>query len=295
MVDIDNDGDMDLFVGEEFGVVNFYLRNEDGTLSAQENLQSGDNPLDVGGRSAPHVLDWDADGDWDMLIGTATGNFILVINEGTPEEHEFVVIGNLQVEGQDIRVQSEATCTTGDLDGDGLFDLVVGSVNGRLQYFHNIGEVGDPIFDEYVFLFDVNDEIYVQRYSRPTIVDWDGDENLDIVCGLQAPFVKLFTSRGASSVGDSFQPAPANFSFLENYPEPFNGSTTLTFECSVPQHLKMQLFNPAGKLIQSNMLGEISPGQHSLNLTMTQFPAGRYYIVLNNEVQAVGKSITLLK
>ena len=82
MVDIDNDGDMDLFVGEEFGVVNFYLRIEDGTLSSQGNIQSGDGDLDIGGRSAPHVLDWDGDGDWDMIIGMAAGNFALVINEG---------------------------------------------------------------------------------------------------------------------------------------------------------------------------------------------------------------------
>ncbi len=295
MVDIDADGDMDLLVGEEFGHVDFYLRNEDGTLSAQDDLQTEGHDLDVGGRTAPHAMDWDGDGDFDLLIGTAEGNIALVINEGSVEEHEFVVIGDVEAGGEAIRLQSETTCTTGDLDGDGLFDLVAGSVQGRLHYYRNIGEEGSPEFEAEVMLWDVNDMIYVERYSRPTLVDWDGDSDLDIVCGMGDPFVRLYTNRDVNSVDDSFKPTPVAFSFLENYPEPFNSSTTLSFECTGSQNLNMQLFNTAGKLIQSSTLGEISPGQHNLNLVLAQFPAGRYYVTLNSARKTAGKSITLLK
>jgi hypothetical protein len=67
--DIDNDGDLDLFVGEEDGNINFYRNigtasNPNFTLET-ENLAS----IDVGFDSAPTFADIEGDGDFDLFVG----------------------------------------------------------------------------------------------------------------------------------------------------------------------------------------------------------------------------------
>jgi hypothetical protein len=76
--DIDNDGDLDLFVGEINGTVKFY-RN-DGTASAPVFVAADGvtviNPLngfDVGLYAVPTFADIDNDGDLDAFVGGING------------------------------------------------------------------------------------------------------------------------------------------------------------------------------------------------------------------------------
>ena len=81
-VDIDNDGDMDAFIGEDDGII-IYYKNTGSPTSAIFSLQSGtSNPLDgdVGGYSKPTFTDIDNDGDMDAFIGTGNGTVLFIEN-----------------------------------------------------------------------------------------------------------------------------------------------------------------------------------------------------------------------
>ena len=76
LVDIDADGDLDLFIGESSGDLNFYRNN--GTASeAQFDLVSDKfEDIDVGRRSVPRFADLDGDGDQDLIwAGSLVGWF----------------------------------------------------------------------------------------------------------------------------------------------------------------------------------------------------------------------------
>ena len=130
LVDIDADGDLDMFVGEGSGTVNFY-RNT-GTAQTPAFVLETDRfeGIDVGRRSYPTFVDLDDDGDMDMMLGTESAGLLFYRNDGSPAQAAFVADSSLTLD-----VPSLATGAFVDLDNDGDLDLFVGGVGGGLVYF----------------------------------------------------------------------------------------------------------------------------------------------------------------
>jgi len=135
-VDIDDDGDFDLFTGELYGNIYFY-RN----IGTQTNpIFSGvlTNPFglsDVGNFSSPAFSDVDFDGDYDAFIGNQSGNIIFFQNNGTSEDPDF----GLPVTNPFglSNVGSYAAPSFVDINDNGKEDLFVGNVNGFMYFFLN--------------------------------------------------------------------------------------------------------------------------------------------------------------
>lgn len=130
LVDIDDDGDLDLFVGETSGTINFY-RNA-GTASAPvfEFVSDKYAGVDVGRRSVPTFIDTDRDGDLDMIVGSEHEGLLLFRNRGDRTTPLFGESEPLPYDVPEVAVPS-----FGDPDGDGALELVVGGYSGGLLYF----------------------------------------------------------------------------------------------------------------------------------------------------------------
>jgi hypothetical protein len=130
LVDIDGDGDLDLFVGEASGTINFY-RNTGSASNPRFELVSDEyDGIDVGRRSHPAFLDMDGDGDFDMFVAREEGGVVFFRNEGTRTEPRFV-----QDDSIDIPLPALASPVFVDLDGDGRADLVAGNLSGGVLYY----------------------------------------------------------------------------------------------------------------------------------------------------------------
>ena len=130
--DVDADGDLDLFVGESSGALNFY-ENTGGAGAPEFTLVSDEyGDFDVGRRSYPVLHDIDGDGDLDLLVGSESSGIHLFRNQGTPTTPEFVADGLFDVEDFGF-----ATPAFADLDGDGDDDLLLGGGRGGLWYYEN--------------------------------------------------------------------------------------------------------------------------------------------------------------
>ena len=83
--DLDNDGDLDLLVGEESGAF-FYVENvaAPGSPVQYENIIPQWQNLDVGQFSVPQIIDLDNDGLSDIVAGERNGNVNFLKNVGTP-------------------------------------------------------------------------------------------------------------------------------------------------------------------------------------------------------------------
>ncbi len=150
-------------------------------------------------RSAPAFADLDNDGDLDMMSGEGYyGNFEYFENTGSATVPAF---GSVQVNPfglSDLGYYSRNTPTFGDLDGDGDFDMMVGSRNGYgdIYYFENTGDATNPAFAAPVtngFGITIPTITYTYGYysytysladdSDPALVDIDADGDLDMYVG----------------------------------------------------------------------------------------------------------------
>jgi hypothetical protein len=140
-VDWDNDGHLDLVVGNFLGT--FYLfkgQGEGKFLPEPEQIKAGDGPLKIEGHhSDPFVIDWDGDGDLDLLSGSSGGGVQWAENRagpGKPPQSEAfrpLLERGPQVEyGQVLREEdlkgplSSTRVWVDDINSDGKLDLLVG-------------------------------------------------------------------------------------------------------------------------------------------------------------------------
>jgi hypothetical protein len=149
LVDLDGDGDLDLFVQERLGRL-AYFENTGSPSSPRFEWRSDDfRGLDVGAWA--RFGDLDDDGDPDLLAEEPISNVRYYENEGTPSEPRFArATGPLQQE-DDARLFAERqnVPALASLDCEGAPDLFLGDLNGRLRYLRHDGTGNDaaPVFE----------------------------------------------------------------------------------------------------------------------------------------------------
>ncbi len=186
LVDIDADGDLDLFVGNGAGAISFYQNTGSSGTAVFSALSGAANPLNavaVGGRAAPAFADIDNDGDLDAFIGDATGVIHYYRNDGTPNAPLFVALSGAGNPFDGVDVGVNASPAFADIDADGDLDTFVGKAAGTVDYFQNDGSAAAPVLVAVTGAGNPLDGFVIGADVKPVFVDIDTDGDLDAIIG----------------------------------------------------------------------------------------------------------------
>lgn len=191
-VDFDGDGDLDVVNGC-FGSSFYYFENT-GTAE-QPKLSSQPVKLPVnfkGYHAAPHLVDWDQDGDLDLLTGSAQGGVQISFNTGSRTEPVWSEFQQLIAEpaeahreqvlfdGVALEPGSGTRVWAHDWNGDGWLDLIVGDsttvvrpATGLSQAEFQAKQAAHE--EEVAKLMEAQREVY-ERYSEALEKSQNGEE-----------------------------------------------------------------------------------------------------------------------
>lgn len=140
LYDIDNDNDLDLFIGTESGYFAYYQNNGTPQIASFDSITTQWGNIKVNnttggsfssGNSKPILYDYDQDGDIDLLTGTIYGNVQIYTDISTVLTDTFTYVGHLF--NYDFGSFSAPTAAIIDTSLKPVF--IVGNQRGGLQLY----------------------------------------------------------------------------------------------------------------------------------------------------------------
>jgi hypothetical protein len=220
LVDVDADGDLDLFIGVLGGAFNptrtasdnlhLHRRGPDGRMSKVTERYV--DQVDLGSESVPALADLDGDGDLDLVVGNRVetsgdgARLFVYENTGSPRSPAFALRDTVRpMDGYHFAPRFA------DLDGDGRDELILGTWNDDVHLFRDVARAdsgrGSPaesaagpggwITPRWERVVD-GPVVQLTRGSHavPALGDLDGDGDLDLLVGEASGEVNFYRNVG---------------------------------------------------------------------------------------------------
>lgn len=112
-----------------------------------------------------------------------------------------------------------------------------------------------------------------------------------------------FTANGISAIASlagtltsvGLVAVPVEFSLLQNFPNPFNPTTTITFGIPDRMDISISLFNLLGEHIADLANGTFDAGYHSVTFTADRLSSGTYFYRLRSNTSVLTKRMLLMR
>lgn len=290
-VDIDNDGDFDIFSQHSGAYNEFGYYENTGSNTSPSFAASVSNPF---GLSTIQCYDFecafadiDNDGDFDVFAKErvyGTKGLMYFENIGSASSPSFAtgVSNPFNIDLNSINIPGGPDL--GDLDNDGDLDIMLGDYYGAFFYFENTGTVNSPNFSA-----PTSNPFGLTTtggHSSPFIVDIDGDGDLDVFSGSTNGIIKFYentSSGGATDISELSKKA------INIYPNPNKG--IFTIDILGESSFSFEIIDLLGRSVILSGIGLNS----SQSVDVSQLPAGTYTVKLLIKNKVEHKTLVLTR
>jgi len=169
----------------------------------------------------------------------------------------------------------------------------------------------DGYNEKSILLVDVVNNQTIFEFSDPTLnyptlkafTDIDGDGKMELVFWFGGDISKTVvysTELQVSSAKGIGNNIPINYRLMQNYPNPFNPNTTIEYDLSKPENVKINIYDVMGRLVKELVKEQKNTGKYSViwngkDDSGNMVASGNYFyqIICGDFVQA--KKMILLK
>ncbi len=277
--DIDNDGDVDLFVVTNGNVLSWY-----------ENTGGAGNPcvftapnykfnfFSINFPSSdpmPQLFDFDKDGKLDLMVGTKNGKVYYYRNTGTSSAPTFSLITgsfpNVSLKGDFFIYGLDGFGAPYFYDEAGQTKLLGGCITGQI-YLWNVPSVST---NSCTLIDSTANSILEPTYSTPWYEDINGDSKPDLFIGNAGGGVSFFSSKAPDvSVKDNFKKENS----VRVYPNPAGNFVMIESSESFVSIKEIELITILGEKIKVEKVNG-----HVYELNMADVPAGIYFISITQQ------------
>lgn len=283
--DLDNDGDLDMLVGDSSGRI--YRFNNLAGIGNPLNLQIANipiitdtdgNDIDPGQYSTPQLFDLDRDGVDDLLMGERNGfiHFYKNVGSSAIPSFEFVTsaLGGVQT--------TEGFSTTGfsiiqffELNDE--YFLVTGTESGKIRLY---GNIDDNLNGQFTLLDEMLFNFQNGIRSSVAIIDINNDGILDLFAGNFSGGLHFFKGSSPNST-ETKSPLSGNFTV---YPNPAKIEIRVDWTNNLHrENMSVIIHDTYGKKVL-----QISNYQEGVKIDLSSFSNGFYLISLYSAEQIIG-------
>ncbi len=142
-------------------------------------------------RAYPFPIDWDEDGNMDLICGSADGNIYYFRGNGMGTNYEMGVPSYFTDEkGNKLNVGAYSSPVVFDINGDGMGEIVTGSGDGVIRAYKSLKSDKNPNSMAFTYMYDViSTELTDSMVSAGHL---NGDNIMDLAVGSQTGEMRVY-------------------------------------------------------------------------------------------------------
>jgi len=275
--DVDNDGDIDLFVGNDGGASDgfksrLYLNDGTGNFTSVSSI-AADSATFV---YSCAFADADNDGDLDLMTGRDGANRLFV-NQSTDNHY-------LEIELEGDQANRSAI---------GAIARIKANIGGQNTWQSRdvSGQTGLGGQNSLRLHFGLGDASVVDSI----IIHWPGSGTIDKFAAVPADQILKITEGKPLALERHAGNIPDVFVLRQNYPNPFNPATSIPFVLNKPAKVQLTIFDITGRVVLKETPENFAAGAHQITIQAKNWSSGIYWYSLSVDGKSQIRKMALVR